>query len=193
MFSALQYTDMNGDKETNGPNKYLPVLSLDDWEDSNHALHLFFQIVGKIKLALNTPRNYWWHIPLYVSSRGITTESIPYEGWNFSIDFDFIDDVMRITTSNGETRETKLTGLSLSDFYKTMFSHLKKLGIKAQIKTLPYDMTDISTQPDGLMDEALKPEGAFWNPDAGMALLMYNAIREVESPRDAVLDFLESA
>ena len=127
--------------------KLFPPLALNEWEDSNNTLHLYFQIIGKIKLALNPPRNHWWHVPLYVSSRGITTGAVPYRGWNFSIDFDFIDNKVNIATSRGELREIELKDLSVADFYRAIRSHLSELGIELHMNTVPYDMPDISIQP----------------------------------------------
>jgi len=78
-----------------------PPLVYPDWQDSCATLHMWTQIVGKIRLALAPPVNHWWHVPLYLTSRGLTTSPMPYGGRTFQIDFDFIDHVLRIETSDG--------------------------------------------------------------------------------------------
>jgi hypothetical protein len=274
-----------------------PPLPLDDWEETQHTLHLFLQIVGKIRLQTTPKLNHWWHVTLYVSTRGITTGPMPYDGLTFELAFDFIDHLLHITTSRGDERTVSLQNKSVADFYRELFAQLKELSIRVEIQAVPYDVPAVSTAPfatdhvhatydpeyahrmwqvfrqvdvifrefrgrflgksspvhifwhhmdmalayfsgkeagyeggtaadkeayshevisfgfwmgdanvrspafysytypapAGLYDEPLQPDAAFWNPDAGMALLMYDDVRQMESPRRAVLDFMESA
>jgi hypothetical protein len=116
-----------------------PQLPLEKWEDTKDTIHLFFQIVGKIKLALMPRKNHWWFITLYVTSRGLETSSIPYGDEDFEIVFDFIDHQLIINTSEGQQRKFPLTnGLSVAEFYKNLFTHLRNLGIEVHILAKPY-------------------------------------------------------
>lgn len=124
----------------------LPRLIMDDWEDSKNTLHLFMQIVGKIRLGLFPKQNHWWHVPLYVSSRGLTTRCIPYQDILFEIEFDFILHQLIISHSSGQTKSFPLQGLSVADFYARVFESLLELGIKTHIWAVPYD-TPFSTTP----------------------------------------------
>lgn len=274
-----------------------PPLPLEEWEDTKDTLQLFLQIVGKIRLGLFPKKNHWWHVPFYVSPRGLTTRAIPYGARNFSMDFDFLDHALKISTCDGERRAIPLDGLSVADFYQVVFAYLTELGIDTSIWAIPYDVPDISTEPfatdtfhstyngsyahmfwrilvqvdsifqsfrgrfmgkcspvhlfwhhfdlavtrftgrgappreganivereayshevisfgfwagdknvrepafyayaapvpQGLSEDPLEPESAVYNSDAGMALLMYDAVRETDDPREAILRFLES-
>ena len=277
-----------------------PEMPLDAWRPTKNTLHLFLQIVGKIRLKTHPPVNHWWHVPFYVSPRGLTTRAIPYEGGNFEIEFDFHDHELKMRTSDGRVEDFALyDGLSVADFYASVFANLAKLGIHPKIWSVPYEapsttpfaddhenksydklyierfhqilvsVDDImqefrgrfsgkstpvhlfwhsfdlaltrfsgrpappmpeanlvarvayshevisfgfwfgddkpnsvaapafysytAPKPDGLENEPLKPEKAFWTPDGGLALLMYDEVRDAADPRTAILNFLESA
>ena len=278
-----------------------PSLPLAGWRATKDTLHLYVQIVGKVRLALFPKKNHWWHVTLYVSPRGLTTRPIPYGYGTFEIAFDFIDHRLVVTTSTGTVRGFDLhDGLSVAAFYRQLFEILHDLGIEAAIKAEPYDrptttpfpeddeharydaeavhrfwtilvgVNDVlevfrgrflgkSTpvhffwhsfdlvvtrfsgdpapsemiagmgrvdreayshevisfgfwpgddnvpapafysytfpEPDGLREEPLAPEAATWETVRGgaMALLMYDAVREADAPRQALLDFLESS
>ncbi len=116
----------------------LPTLPMDEWEDTKWTLHLYCQIVGKIRLTLMPPQNHWWHVPLYVSSRGITTRPIPYKNGGFEIEIDCIDHKLRVTTSTGVAAEFYLTGQSVAEFYRQLFSTLGELGIEVEIISKPF-------------------------------------------------------
>jgi len=275
-----------------------PPLPIEEWEATKNTLHLFFQIVGKIRLSLFPKMNHWWHVTLYLSPRGMTTRPIPYKDMIFEIEFDFIDHKLTILTSSGEERSFGLEESSVSDFYTRLFDNLRDLGVKTDIKANPYDTpfssipfasdtehssydreyvnrywrilvqvnsvfeefrgrfigkstpvhlywhhADLAVtrfsgkkappmeggtnadkeayshevisfgfwagddnvrapafysytypEPEGLAKEPLSPKEAFWNTDNGaMAVLMYDDMRNHESPRQALLDYLESA
>ncbi|MCZ6685370.1 MAG: DUF5996 family protein [Candidatus Dadabacteria bacterium] len=276
-----------------------PSLPIEEWEETKHTLHLFFQIVGKIRLTLFPKMNHWWHVTLYLSPRGMTTRPIPYGNIIFEIEFDFIDHTIIIRTSNGQEKSFGLEGISVSDFYKQITSALNELGIEAHIKATPYDVpfgkvpfesdqehssydkeyvnrywrilvqvnsvfeefrsrfigkstpvhlywhhADLAVtrysgkkapdyeggtaadkeayshevisvgfwagdenvrapafysytypEPKGLAQEPLAPKEAFWNTEGAgsMAILMYDDLRKTQSPRQALLDYLESA
>ena len=274
-------------------------MPLDAWRPTKNTLHLFLQIVGKIRLTLHPRVNHWWHVPLYVSPRGLTTRTIPFAGGNFEIEFDFHDHELKIRTADGRIEDFAIyDGLTVADFYASVIANLAKLGIRPEIKAVPYEapsttpfaddhencsydkdyierfhkvlvavddifqefrgrFTGKSTpvhlfwhsfdlaltrfsgkaapaiaganmvtreayshevisfgfwfgddkegsvaapafysytapKPDGLETEPLQPESAFWTPDGGMALLMYDDIREKDHARQLVVEFLES-
>ncbi|WP_292372629.1 MULTISPECIES: DUF5996 family protein [unclassified Methanosarcina] len=277
-----------------------PPLPLEEWEDTKNTLHLFLQIVGKVKLALFPKMNHWWHVPFYVSVRGLTTGPIPYEDMTFEMEFNFRDKehVLRIETSEGDLKFVPLKGFSVAVFHDRVFSSLGELGITVGIRPVPYDISGVSTepfpsdyqhatydegyvnrfwrilvqvssafqvfrgwfigksspvhffwhradlaltlfsgrpapvkeganpveleassheiisfgfwagdqnikepafyaymypQPAGFMNEPLNPKEAFWSHQAGLALLMYEDVRNsADSPEKAILDFLES-
>jgi hypothetical protein len=275
-----------------------PSLPIEEWEETKNTLHLFFQIVGKIRLTLFPKMNHWWHVTLYLSPEGMTTRPIPYQNMIFEIKFDFINHRLIITTSDGQEKSFGLEGISVSDFYKQITAYLNELGIEVHIKATPYDVpfsdvpfesddkhsaydkeyvnrywqilvqvnsvfeefrsrfigkstpvhlywhhADLAVtrfsgkkapameggtnadkeayshevisfgfwagddnvrapafysytypEPEGLAEEPLSPKEAFWNTDNGaMAVLMYDDLRKSDSPRQALLDYLESA
>jgi len=118
----------------------LPRLLIDDWEDSKNTLHLFMQIVGKVRMTLFPKQNHWWHVPLYVSCNGITTRSIPVDQGMFEISLDFINHRLMVSCSTGETRVFPLAGQSVASFYNKLMSSLDELGIDVTIKAEPYDV-----------------------------------------------------
>lgn len=277
-----------------------PDIPLDAWRPTKNTLHLYLQVVGKIRLKTHPRINHWWHVPFYVSPRGLTTRTIPYKGGNFEIEFDFREHKLRIQSSKGGSEDFDLyDGLTVADFYKSVFANLAKLGIEPKIWAVPYEapsktpfaedtenksydkeyverfhrtlvavddifeefrgrFTGKSTPvhlfwhsfdlaltrfsgkrakvredagmvereayshevisfgfwfgddkpnsvaapafysytapaPKGLSEEPLHPDSAFWTPDGGMALLMYDEVRKANDPRQTVLEFLESA
>jgi hypothetical protein len=277
-----------------------PEMPLDAWRPTKNTLHLYLQIVGKIRLKTHPPVNHWWHVPLYVSPRGLTTRAIPHGGGSFEIEFDFHDHELKILMSDGRAEDFALyDGLSVADFHASVFANLAKLGIEPEIKALPYEapsttpfaedhenrsydkkyierfhqvlvnvngifeqfrgrFTGKSTpvhlfwhsfdlaltrfsgrpappmpeadkvtqeaysqevisfgfwfgddkegsvaapafysytapKPEGLENQPLEPEAAFWTPGGGMALLMYDGVRDSANAKLAILDFLESA
>lgn len=275
-----------------------PPLPIEEWEDTKNTLHLFFQIVGKIRLSLFPKTNHWWHVTLYISTRGLTTRPIPSGDIIFEIEFDFIDHRLVVRTSEGRVESFSLENLSVSDFYKKLTTLLSDLGIVYSIKAEPYDVPFSNTpfisddehssydkeyvnrywrilvqinsvfeefrakfigkstpvhlywhhadlavtrfsgrrapemeggtaadkeayshevisfgfwagddnvrapafysythpEPEGLASEPLFPEPATWNTDNGsMAVMMYDDIRVLDDPRQAILDFMDSA
>ena len=116
-----------------------PPLPLAEWEGTKKTLHLYVQIVGKIRLGLFPKTNHWWHAPLYISTRGLTTRPIPYNGMMFEIEFDFIHHVVSIRTSNGELEFVNINGVSVAQFYNNILRTLSELGVNVEINPVPYD------------------------------------------------------
>ena len=131
----------------------LPELPFDAWRPTKETLHLYAQIVGKIRLALAPPRDHWWHVSLRVSARGLTSRFIPHQGSGFEIELDFVDHALDVRTSRGERARVPLRdGLSVAEFHERLFGHLRHYGIEAHIHGKPYDVA-FGTKPfatDGL-------------------------------------------
>ncbi|GAB3529501.1 DUF5996 family protein [Arthrobacter monumenti] len=111
-----------------------PALRVDDWTDTRDTLHMWAQIVGKIRLTQAPLLNHWWHVPLYVTARGLTTSAIPYQNRNFDIEFDFQDHRLSIRSSDGAARDFALEPMTVADFYARIMAALDGLGIQVQIQ-----------------------------------------------------------
>lgn len=126
-----------------------PDIPLEAWRPTKNTLHLYCQIVGKIRLAMHPWMNHWWHVPLYVTPLGLSTRTIPYSGGNFEIAFDFHDHNLVITTSGGKYEDFALyDGLTVADFYSSLMSNLAKLGIEPSIKPIPYEAPSTTPFPE---------------------------------------------
>jgi hypothetical protein len=272
-----------------------PELPLDAWQDTYATLHMWTQIVGKVRLALSPLINHWWEVPLYVNARGLTTSAIPYGDRIFEVQFDFIDHKLHIATSWGTSKRLALKPQSVADFYAAFMGALRSLGIEVKIWTMPVEVPnpvrcDLDTQhasydseyahrlwrililcenifqefrarfigksspvhffwgsfdlavtrfsgrraperpgadlitreayshevisagfwpgggeikgpafytyaapePSGFAEQKVKPAAAFYHPQLKEFLLMYDDVRRAASPRQAVLDFLQS-
>ena len=120
-----------------------PALPLADWQDTRDTLQLWTQIVGKVRLALAPMVNHWWQVPLYVSARGLTTSSMPYDGGAVEIAFDFLDHVLRIETSRGETRLVTLAPRSVADFYRDVMATLGAMGVHVHVWPWPVELPEV--------------------------------------------------
>lgn len=277
-----------------------PGLPLADWQDTKTTLHLFSQIVGKIRLTMHPRLNHWWHVPFYVSARGLTTGSIPHEGGSFDMELDLLEHLLVIRHSDGRSVSVDLEGRNVSEFYGAVRAALRDLGIEMQIVARPFDPSRVKSEipfsrdterrtydpeavskffailswvdsvfrefrgrylgkcspvhffwhsfdlavtrfsgrpapvspdadpvtrdayshevisagfwpgddnvpapafycyaapePKGLADEAIRPAGAVWNDvgESHMAGLMYDDVARTGSPRETLLDFLQS-
>src|ERR1700761_8135522 len=114
-----------------------PELPLAAWRETPETLHLWTQIIGKIRFARSPWLNHSWHVALYVTARSLTTSPIPDGASTFQIDFDFIDHVLRISESGGSQRQFTLSGQSVASFYKSVMGHLAELGIRVTIDEMP--------------------------------------------------------
>src|SRR5579872_147958 len=119
-----------------------PPLPLEAWKDTCATLHMWMQIVGKVRLALTPKVNHWWNVPLYVSSRGLTTSLIPYGERVFEMEFDFIDHQLCLRLSNGITKELLLAPRSVADFYREFMDMLRAAGIQVEIWKMPVEIPD---------------------------------------------------
>ena len=117
----------------------LPELRIAEWRPTKDTLHLYAQIVGKVRLATTPPRNHWWHAPLYVDVRGLTTGPLRHNGTTFEVAFDLVGHELVVRTIGGETRAIPLAdGLTVADFDARLHAVLADLGIDVAIREQPY-------------------------------------------------------
>jgi Family of unknown function (DUF5996) len=117
-----------------------PELPLEAWRDTYATLHMWTQIVGKVRLALSPLVNHWWEVALYVNARGLTTSAIPYGGGILEVQFDFIEHELVIQTSWGASKAMELEPRSVAEFYAEFMAALRSLGIEVKIWTLPCEV-----------------------------------------------------
>jgi hypothetical protein len=127
----------------------LPELHLADWRPTKDTLHLYCQIVGKVRLASTPPRNHWWNVPLYVDVRGLTTRRLHQGDTTFQIDFDFVDHSLIVRTHDGRIRSFALAdGVPVADFDTSLHRELKELGIDVAIKEQPFGLPITTPFPE---------------------------------------------
>ena len=124
---------------TSSPNHW-PALPLDAWQDSLATLHLYTQIVGKIRLALTQVINHWWNVPLYVTARGLTTSRIPCGDHSFELRFDFLTHQLVLETCDGVLKSLPLTPRPVAGFYREVMTMLHAAGIEAKIWRMPVEI-----------------------------------------------------
>jgi hypothetical protein len=134
---------------TAGTQPLLRELPLTEWEATKDTLHLWSQIVGKVRMASSAPRNHWWHVPLYVDVRGLTTRRMhAKDGPNFEIVFDFIDHRLVIRTNRGAVASFDLVdGLSVAEFDEKLHARLAELGIEVAIRETPFRLPTTTPFP----------------------------------------------
>jgi hypothetical protein len=119
-----------------------PSLPLTEWQDTCATLHMWTQVVGKVRLARAPMINHWWQVPLYVTCRGLTTSPMPCGTRTFQIDFDFVDHELAIDTSEGTRERFALVPMSVADFYAEVMGRLRSLGLEVRIWTTPVEVAD---------------------------------------------------
>ena len=117
-----------------------PALPLNAWKDTYATLHMWTQIVGKVRMALTPPVNHWWHVPLYVDARGLTTSPIPYGDRQFEILFDVVAGTLRISDSAGLSKSLPLTSRPVATFYADLMAALRELGVDVKIWPMPVEV-----------------------------------------------------
>ena len=126
--------------DANAPWPELPPL--DDWADTFATVHMWTQIVGKIRLALSPWQNHSWGSTLYVTARGLATSPIPAGDGSFDIEFDFVHHALRIRTSDGRKRDLALSSMPVSDFHRDVMASLAELDIAVSIYTRPGEVVE---------------------------------------------------
>jgi hypothetical protein len=119
-----------------------PALPFIGWQDTCATLHMWTQVVGKIRLALEPMVNHWWQVPLYVTATGLTTSPMPYGRRSFQIDFDFCRHTLDIITSDRRRAEIGLAPMTVAEFYDRTMRTLRELGIDVRIWTMPVEVAD---------------------------------------------------
>jgi len=117
-----------------------PALPLDSWKDTYATLHMWSQMVGKVRLRLTPLVNHWWNVPLYVSARGLTTSRIPYGERAFELWFDFIQHQLVLETTDGLVNTLPLAPRSVADFYREFMELLRSAGIEVKIWRMPVEI-----------------------------------------------------
>src|SRR5258706_3892681 len=126
----------------------LDPLPLPEWKPTCDTLHMWTQVVGKVRLALAPRINHWWETALYVSARGLTTSAIPYGDRVFDVEFDFIDHQLVIRVSDGGVARVPLAPRSVADFYAETMARLHECGIDVKIWTVPTEVDNPIPFPD---------------------------------------------
>ena len=141
-----------------------PRLRVSDWLDTRDTLHRWTQIVGKIRMAHAPMLNHWWQTTLYVSPRGLATSGVPYRDGSFDIEFDFVEHILRIRSSDGGTRTVALSPKSVADFYAETMTAMSELGIEAPIHPRPNEVQLAIPFAEDRVHASYDPEAAhlFW-------------------------------
>jgi hypothetical protein len=144
----------------------LPELPYADWRQTKDTLHLWAQIVGKVKLASTMPANHWWNVPLYVDARGLTTRGLRQNGVLFGIDFDFVDHRLVVRTEAGKPESFALhDGLSVAEFDERLHELLARGGVDVEILERPYGLPMKTPFPDDREHASYEPVRveSFWH------------------------------
>ena len=141
-----------------------PALPLKQWKDTYATLHMWTQIVGKVRLALTPLINHWWNVPLYVNTRGLTTSPIPYRNRPFELWFDFLDHQLVLQTSDATRTSLPLTSMPVADFYQKVLGMLRSSGIEVKIWRMPVEIPDPIPFDEDRVHASYDPEAAhrFW-------------------------------
>ncbi|HMC26143.1 MAG TPA: DUF5996 family protein [Candidatus Udaeobacter sp.] len=131
---------LNEVHKVNGASNQWAPLPFAEWKDTAITLHMWTQIVGKIRLTLSPWTNHSWHVTLYVTSRGLTTSPIPHGTSTFEIRFDFIDHELRILKSDGAVRVFKLRPQPVAKFYREVMNALAEMKLPVTINTTPNEI-----------------------------------------------------
>ncbi len=141
-----------------------PALPQTAWTDTCATLHMWMQIVGKIRMALTPPINHTWHVTLYPTARGITTSLMPYQDRTLEIEFDFLEHILRIDASDGSSKRILLEPMSVAEFYRSLMNALNSIGMPVRIWPSPCEVADPIPFGQDLTHKSYDPAYAqrFW-------------------------------
>lgn len=141
-----------------------PELPVEAWQSTRDTLHMWLQIVGKIRMALASPLNHWWHVPLYVSARGLTTSLMPHRMGGLEMQFDFERHVLDVSTTDGGHRAVLLQPRSVADFYGEVVGRLGDVGVEVDILARPVEVEESIPFAEDTEHDAYDAEYAhrFW-------------------------------
>jgi Family of unknown function (DUF5996) len=142
------------------PEEVWPALPLAPWQDTLATLHMWTQIVGKTRLALAPMTNHWWQVTLYVTARGLSTSPMSYQDRSFEVDFDFIDHLLSVRTSGGDTRTLPLIPRPVAEFHREYFSLLRSLGLEVKIRPVPVEVQEAIPFPADQAHRSYDPDAA---------------------------------
>lgn len=137
-----------------------PALPLKAWQDTYATLHMWLQVVGKVRLAFTAPINHSWQVTQYVTCRGLTTSPIPHGQEMFELEFDFLEHQLHFRVSTGATRSLPLAARSVADFYQEVLQTLAELGIHPNLWPMPVEITDPIPFDEDRVHAAYDPEYA---------------------------------
>ena len=142
----------------------LPPLPYEDWVETRDTLHLFLQVIGKVRMKAHPKLNHWWHVTLYPDTRGLTTGRIPYHGRSFKIQYDMVDHAVYVATNDGGNKAFAVPGKSVADFYHALFDALHALDLDVSIVARPYENKSTIPFPDDHAPRAYDSEAVtrFW-------------------------------
>jgi Family of unknown function (DUF5996) len=148
-----------------------PPLPLASWKDTYATLHMWLQIVGKVRLALTPLMNHWWNVPLYVSASGLTTSAIPYGPRRFEVEFDFLEHKLHVRTNDRGSKDLPLVPKTVADFYGDFIAALNALGIEVQIWKMPVEIANPIPFDQDRVHASYDPTSArkFWRILASVA------------------------
>jgi Family of unknown function (DUF5996) len=149
---------------TNSNSEVWPALPFSEWKETAKTLHMWTQVVGKVRLALSPWTNHSWHVTLYLTARGLTTSPIPFRDRVFEIRFDFVSHELRLLTSDGGLKTIPLRAQTVAQFYRAVIDALRDLGIEVQINTTPNEVDPAIPFEQNETDSSYDPEAAnrFW-------------------------------
>jgi Family of unknown function (DUF5996) len=141
-----------------------PALPFPEWKATAKTLHMWTQVVGKVRLALSPWTNHSWHVTLYLTARGLTTSPIPFRDRILEIRFDFVSHELRLLTSDGGLKTIPLRSQSVAQFYRAVIAALRELEIEVEINTTPNEVDPAIPFEQNETDSAYDPEFAnrFW-------------------------------
>jgi len=131
-----------------------------EWQPTIRSLHRWSQVVGKVRMALAAPMNHWWHVPLYVSARGLTTSPIPHRGGVVEFEFDLLDNALTLRSSDGSSDTVRLRPMSVADFYREASDLLRRAGIDVRIRPVPTEVVDATPFADDTAPGGYEPAHA---------------------------------
>ena len=142
----------------------LPALPFDSWRETLETLHMWTQIVGKVRLKLSPLVNQWWNVPFYVTARGMTTSAMPYQRRAIEVQFDFIEHKLTIESSEGRVITMALVAESVAEFYRKFMAALTELGVNVHIWTMPCEVPNPTPFEQDNVHAAYDPLAAhkFW-------------------------------
>ena len=141
-----------------------PALTIDKWADTRDSVHLWTQIVGKVRMALEPMTNHWWQVTLYVSARGLTTSLMHAGDRGLEVEFDFLAHQLELRTTDGAVRRVALEPRSVASFYSETMKALDELAIPVQIVPRPNEVVDAIPFDEDEVHRSYDPDAAhqFW-------------------------------